>query len=265
MTPWNAFAKIKARIDFLDWLVSCAGKFVLRENFLQLKIFPRRKLARTWKVLTERQIIEQLKREPLQLYPLDFVLVELPALGGPGQPDAAFDISWRGKRGYRFLAEIKGRATPQAILTAAHQAKGYAFDRSGTYPLVLVPYLSPARLDELEKLGVSAVDLCGNGVVQVPDQWLVVRAGNPNRFPDSEPLRSVYRGVASLVARAFLAKPTFARVSDVQSFIQERAGAITLATVSKAISRLEEDLIVSRGAEGLRLFPGREAPRQAER
>jgi hypothetical protein len=67
-------------------------------------------------------------------------------------------------------------------------------------------------------------------------------------------LRAIYRGVASLVARAFLSKPTFARVSDVQSFILERAGAITLATVSKTIARLEEDLIVSRGAEGLRLL-----------
>lgn len=122
--------------------------------------------------------------------------------------------------------------------------------------MILAPYLSPVRLDEVEKLGISAVDLCGNGVVQIPNQWLVVRAGSPNRFPDSEPLRSVYRGVASLVARAFLAQPKFARVSDVQSFIQERAGAITLATVSKAISRLKEDLIVSvsRGAEGLRLL-----------
>jgi len=142
----------------------------------------------------------------------------------------------------------------QVIAAAAQRAKSAAYDAPGSYPLVVVPYLSPASLDEVERLGISAVDLCGNGVVQVPQQWLVVRAGRPNQFRGSEPLRGVYRGVASLVARAFVLQPTFARVSDIQAFIEARGGRITLATVSKALARLEEDLVVAREAKRLRLL-----------
>lgn len=222
----------------------------MQEKFPNFPIFLCRKMTHNWKVLTEDQVKEALQRAPISLHPLDFVRVE--PSGNVG--DAVFNISWKGRGGFRFVAEIKARTSPQALLAAAHKAKSYAFDMVGSYPLIIVPYLSPTQLDEVEQLGISAVDLCGNGIVQVPNQWVVVRAGSPNRFRSSEPLRAVYRGVASLVARAFLSRPSFTRVSDVHSFIQERAGAITLATVSKAIARLEEDLIVSRGAEGLRLL-----------
>lgn len=193
---------------------------------------------------------ETLRRAALRLPPLEVDVVDL--ANGRG-PDAVLAISWGGKT-HRFVVEMKGRSTPLAFQTAAHQAKRYALEAAGSHPLILLPYLSPSQLDEAEKLGVSALDLCGNGIVQIPHEWIVARSGNPNRFRGSEPLRGVYRGVASLVARAFLANPEFARVSDVHSFIQKRGGAITLATVSKSLARLEEDLIVVRSREGLRLL-----------
>lgn len=201
----------------------------------------------------ERDILDLLEREPLHLRPLNFIRVRedvsLPSWG-----DAAFEVNWQGKQRHRFVADIKSRATSQALAAAAQRAKSLAFDDRGALPLVIVPYLSPASLDEAEKLGISAVDLCGNGVVQVPNQWLVVRTGRPNRFGGSEPLRGAYRGVASLVARAFMVQPTFTRVSDIQSLIEARGARITLATVSKALARLEEDLVVAREPKLIRLL-----------
>ena len=151
---------------------------------------------------------------------------------------------------------MKARTTSQALAAAAQRAKSQVFDARRGFPLIVVPYLSPSSLDEAERLGVSAVDLCGNGVVQVPHQWLVVRSGKPNRFRGSSPLSGAYRGVASLVGRAFAVQPRFARVSDVLRFIEAQGSRITLATVSKALKRLEEDLVIARDASGLRLLQG---------
>jgi hypothetical protein len=204
-------------------------------------------------MLTQRDVLALLEREPLGLRPLTFVRVreEVPS---PSWADAIYDVNWNKDQQYRFVASIRSRVTSQALAVAAQQAKSLAFDARGTFPLLVVPYLSPSSLHEVEQLGISAVDLCGNGIIQVPHQWLVVRAGQRNRFGGSDPLRSAYRGVASLVARAFMVQPTFARVSDIRGFIEARGGRITLATVSKALARLEEDLVVARETKGIRLL-----------
>jgi hypothetical protein len=203
-------------------------------------------------MLTERDIIALLAREPIELKPLSFVRT---GVASAPNVDVVYDVKWQENQEYRFVAEVKARVTSQALAAAAQRAKGHAFDaRGASFPLVIVPYLSPSSLAEVEQLGISAVDLCGNGVVQVPQQWLVLRSGKPNRFRGSNPLRGAYRGVASLVGRAFIARPRFERVSDVRSFIQARGGRITLATVSKALARLEEDLVIAREPRGLRLL-----------
>jgi hypothetical protein len=202
-------------------------------------------------MLTERDIVELLEREPIELKPLSFVRSQAPSVP---DVDVVYDVNLQGKQGYRFFGTVKARATSQALAAAAQRAKSHAFDARGGFPLVIVPYLSPSSLDDVEQLGISAVDLCGNGVVQVPQHWLVVRSGKPNRFRGSNPLRGAYRGVASLVGRAFIAQPRFARVSDVLGFIKARGGRLTLATVSKALTRLAEDLVVARDSTGLRLL-----------
>lgn len=203
-------------------------------------------------MLTERDILELLDREPISLKPLNFKRSKVQV----ANVDAVYDIDWEGKQGYQFIADVKARTSSQALAAAAQRAKSHVFDARRGFPLIIVPYLSPSSLDEAEQLGVSAVDLCGNGVVQVPHQWLVVRSGKPNRFRGSSPLPNAYRGVASLVARAFVVQTRFAKVSDVLRFIEARGSRITLATVSKALTRLEEDLVIARDASGLRLLQG---------
>ncbi|HTJ42210.1 MAG TPA: hypothetical protein VL463_08940 [Kofleriaceae bacterium] len=193
-----------------------------------------------------------LDKEGLTLPPLHFALVS-PDQRFP-RIDAIFEAKWRGHT-YRFVAEIKARSTPQALVTAAHQAKAYAFDLHGAYPLVIVPYLAPSQVDEAESLGISVVDLNGNGIVSLEsERVLVSRSGRPNRFRKSEPLRGAYRGTSSLVARALVLRHQFARVTDLFNFVTAKGGHLTLATVSKALRRLTEDLIVARDADGLRVL-----------
>jgi hypothetical protein len=117
-----------------------------------------------------------------------------------------------------------------------------------------VPWLSNEQLKELENLGVSGIDLCGNGIITVPPELFVLRSGSPNKYRASRLIKRVYRGVSSLVARVFLMRPKFNSVSEILDEIIQREGKTTLPTVSKALSQLEEDLVVDRSDGQIKLL-----------
>jgi hypothetical protein len=161
------------------------------------------------------------------------------------QPDAFLAVRWQ-DRAYRFVVKTKRLWTPQAISEAVEQVRKYA-NQTGAYPLLLVPYLSEERLRMLEAEGVSGIDLCGNGVVVVPNELLVLRTGFPNRFRWEGTIKNVYRKNSSIVARIFLLVPKqFESVKEVLEQIRKRDGEVTLATVSKVCKSLEDDLIIER-------------------
>jgi hypothetical protein len=129
------------------------------------------------------------------------------------------------------------------------------------HPLILVPYLSEEWLLKLEAEGVSGIDLCGNGVVIVPDELLVLRTGSPNRFRWEGTIKNVYRKHSSIVARTFLLVPRFGSLQQVLKEIRQRGSEVTLATVSKVCKSLEGDLVIERG-RGQAPWAGPSAPRQ---
>ena len=153
----------------------------------------------------------------------------------------------------RFWAKYKRQWTPKMVTSAASEAKQRA-KQFGLLPLVVVPYLSEERLLELEEEGVSGLDLCGNGVIVVPNKVVVFRTGRPSRFTTSAPIKNVYRGTTSLIARAFLIRPTYASIADLTDFISIRGGSVSPATVSKALQGIEGDLVISRNSGVLRLL-----------
>ncbi|MCH7592837.1 MAG: hypothetical protein IH989_08670 [Planctomycetes bacterium] len=127
--------------------------------------------------------------------------------------------------------------------------------------MLLVPYLSPDRLREIESKGLSGIDACGNGVITVRGRLLVYRTGMRNKYPDSKPIKNVYRGDASLVPRALVRIPRSAfyeRVSAVRDQIIAYGGSIALSTVSKALKRLEEELLIERRRGRIRWLQGDE-------
>ncbi len=144
-----------------------------------------------------------------------------------------------------FIGLYRRDATPQQITLAVAQITALA-RRENLLPLLLVPYLNEEQLLEIETRSVSALDFCGNGVLQAPGRFHVFRTGFPNRFTSSRPLKNVFRGVSSLAARAFLLRPEYAEIGDLQKEITRRGGVASLPTLSKAIAELEADLIVQR-------------------
>ncbi len=177
------------------------------------------------------------------------------------RPDAVIEICWENKP-YLLIAEIAGQASPKLIEQAIHQVKKYvsvaqASNKSTRYyPLLIAPYLSEERLELLIAEQISGLDLSGNGVVIVPGKIFVYRSGAANKFPSNALIKNVFRGVSSIVPCVFFAKPEYASVNEVWQAITERSGTTTLATVSKVLKTLGEELLIARTDEGIRLLDG---------
>jgi len=168
------------------------------------------------------------------------------------QPDFRVRLLWNGDR-YEFIAEAKNRSTPSVIETAVQQAKRYA-EQVGLPAMVIVPYLDDVRMDRLAEAGVSGLDLSGNGIVVVPGRLLLRRSGNSNRYPESQPMRFAYRGATSVVPRVFLCKPRYESVNSIKGEIEGRGGEVALSTVSKALARMVDDVLIDRAKELITLL-----------
>lgn len=229
------------------------------------------------KMITGKEIIEQVWSGALQLPPLTFAPVSKAEFGsarfvGPaplGQR-AEGEVDW--ERGtvflratwrdceYLFTVTCRNRATPKTfrelmlVLQQNQRSSVETPQGTGCRPLLVVPYLSDSQLKELERAGISGIDLSGNGVVVVPGELLVYRTGNPNRYRESFPIRNVYCGNSSVVARAFLTRPEYAEVGDILKEIRSRGAKVALSTVSKVLKRLQEDLLVGRESGRIRLL-----------
>jgi len=207
-------------------------------------------------MITEKDILKALGDGKVGLPPLAISLIarksKLRSAGGPNCGDAVLEMSWKGRR-WRFLVEIKATATPQAFDQAVHSVEIAARDVRLS-PMIILPYLSAANLGRLEEAGVSGLDLCGNGIVTVPGKVLVIRTGEPNRFPRSEPIRNIYRGGSSIAARVFLVRPIYRAVGEIVATIREKGGGVSFATVSKVLKTLQADLIIAKSRNEIRLL-----------
>jgi hypothetical protein len=206
-------------------------------------------------------IIEALRRGQLTLPPLSFELLESePLIAGRYRPDALVMAHW-GESSITFIVEIKGLSTPQAF------AAGIAVLKTATLPknrppLLITPFLSESQLQELEREGINGLDLCGNGTINVPPKLTVFRSGKPNRFPSYGPIKNIYRKNSSLVGRLLFSFPNPPSVMRIVEEISRRdilspamgLPSLSIGTVSKALSRMEEDLIIERKPNGIALL-----------
>ncbi len=201
---------------------------------------------------SEKDILEYVQSGKLELLPLKFMPLSESTERSDIEPDVLVQTNWKG-RTYTFVGEIKRYGSDKSVSQAAEQVRYYA-EKLQINPLVIVPWLSSEQLLSLEEKNISAIDLCGNGVVVVPGELLVFKTGNPNKFPTSRPIRRVYEGTSSLVARVFLLRPQYNSVSDILDEITARGGSITLPTVSKALKQLEEDVVIEKSSKRIRLL-----------
>jgi len=204
---------------------------------------------------TEKEMMEQLRRGKLSLPPLSLRLLQVQAkTGGDNLFDAFVQASWRDNKA-RFAVEFKSIWTPKVskytldLLKTSRLPKGYL-------PMLIMPFLGEPQLQELERLKISGIDLCGNGVVIVPGRFAVYRSGEKNRFPSSASIKNIYRKNSSMVGRVFLARSCYATVQAICTEVNQRnllvqqwgTKPMGLSTVSKSLKTLDEDLIVTHKA-----------------
>jgi len=221
--------------------------------FLKTAIFLNRKMERIRKIPTERDMIEKLRRCEVSLPPLSFRFLEgAPEADGNLRFDALVEASWR-ERIAKFAVECKSLSTPKAFQDGLSLLKTSSLPK-GYLPLLFLPFLSERQLQELEREGINGIDLCGNGVVVVPQMFAVFRSGEKNRFSSSAPIKNIYRKNSSMVGRVFLLRTGYETVQEICADINRRNTLVnrwdrkpmSLSTVSKALKTLEEDLIIAR-------------------
>lgn len=204
------------------------------------------------KIPTEREMIEELRREKISLSPVSFRFIEdQPIIDLNKRLDALIEGSWQ-DRIVKFAVECKSISTPKVFQEALSLLKSVSLPNDYK-PMLFVPFLSEQQLQELERAGVSGIDLVGNGVV-VHGEFAVFRTGARNRFSSSAPIKNIYRRNSSMVARVFLARPVYDTVQEIRKEINRRnmllkrwdKKPISLSTVSKALNTLDQDLIVER-------------------
>jgi hypothetical protein len=202
---------------------------------------------------TEKEMIEQLRMGKVPLPPLSFRFLQGESgTMGERRLDALIEASW-GENIAKFAVECKSLSTPKAFRDGLNMLKISSLPK-GYRPLLFVPFLSEGQLQELEQEKISGIDMCGNGVVVVPNVFAVFRSGEKNRFTSSAPIKNIYRKNSSMVGRVFLLCSSYETVQDVWTEINCRnllvdswdKKAMSLSTVSKALKTLEEDLIIVR-------------------
>jgi hypothetical protein len=221
--------------------------FLINDIFLIKKIIENRKMP------TEKEIIEQLQKGKILLSPLSLRLLQVqPETDGNLKFDAFVEASWKNKTA-RFFVEITANWTPKSFQNAINLLKSSSLPQ-GRQPMLIMPFLSDQRLQELEREKISGIDLCGNGVVVAPGSFAVFRSGGKNRFTSSAPIKNIYRKNSAMVGRVFLLRSGYGSVQEVRAEINRRNiliqyGAKTpmsLSTVSKSLKVLVEDLIIER-------------------
>jgi len=202
---------------------------------------------------TEKEIIERIAEGSLSLPPLSIRLLKNRSVFEDNLfANAVVEVEWKEKK-TKFAVELKSISTPKAFQTSLNQLKLMSPPKD--YGLMLImPFLNDDQLHELERNGISGIDLCGNGVVIVPGRFAVFRSGGKNNFPSSALIKNIYRKNSSMVSRAFLARPCYNTVQEICEEVNKlnmlvsswNKTPMSMSTVSKALKTLEEDLIINR-------------------
>lgn len=198
----------------------------------------------------EKEIIQRIERGELSFPPLSICL--LPVTKESRRADALMEVSW-GEKKAKFVVEFKSTSTPKVFQSALNYLR-FLSPRPDLGRMLIMPFLNDKQLQELEREGISGIDLCGNGVVIVPGVFAIYRSGGKNRFPSSAPIKNIYRKNSSMVGRVFLARSRYQTVQEICEEINRRnllvnrwdKKPMSLSTVSKALKTLDEDLVIER-------------------
>jgi len=205
--------------------------------------------------LKESEMIEQLQSDPGKFAPLTIKNIEWTTSSSKDiGADAFIDFCIEDGPCFKALVEVENVATPKNISLTVNQLSIFInrLNDKEIIPLTIVPYMRREQAYKLQQNGISWIDLCGNMMIKVGGKIYIERTGKKNQFPDTAPIKKIFEGTSSLVSRALLLKKElFRSFFELIDFINQRGGDITLSTVSKVISSLEEELLITKIESGI--------------
>ncbi len=164
------------------------------------------------------------------------------------KPDALIKIKYL-DRIITLLIEIKGRTAPKIVEQGIIQLENYRWmiPNNPQYNMtLLVPYLSKEIIKMLDDHRISGLDLNGNYYVKTQD-FVAIRLDRINRYKESNNIKNIYSGKSSIVGRYLLKRNSiYNSVNEIYNGIKSLGGDIALSTVSKVLTRLEEDLVIQK-------------------
>ena len=192
-------------------------------------------------------IMSELRKSPDFFTPLmiDSVtaLDEGPSAQATRPSDFLLNLIHR-NRTYIFEVKAKGRSAPSVVRSAIDQLR--TLPPSDRNLMIAVPNLSPGVVGLLSGAGICGMDLNGNYLIITP-QLIAIRLDRPNRYAESGSIRNIYTGNSSIVGRYLLIeRGSFHQVNQIHNGIKKLGGNISLATVSKVLKKLNEELILRR-------------------
>ncbi|MCC5878084.1 MAG: hypothetical protein JJU11_17840 [Candidatus Sumerlaeia bacterium] len=222
-------------------------------GFLKSPVFLLGKTMGNRKMYSKADAFRKFKKGEIAFPPLSLKLEDLSVHVGGFKVDAIISARWESRLLATFAMGYKATGTPKEVRSALGEVRRWGLG-SDMQPLVMVPYLNEERLKEFEQEKISAIDLCGNGVIFVRQRLMVYRTGGENQFKSDASIKNIYRRKTSLVPRVFLSRPRFSAVKDIQDEVNGKdmlvkslvAGKTSLSTVSKALKSMEEDLLIQR-------------------
>lgn len=161
--------------------------------------------------------------------------------------DARLILTFRGAR-YNLLIEQKSRTAPRVVEGAINTLRNYKGLREYNNQILtlLVPYLTESILGMLKENDLSGIDVNGNYYI-VSSKLVAIRLDKKNKYPEQKYIKDIFSRKSSLVGRLLLeSSDQYNKIGEVLKKIKEMGGGITLSTVSKVLSEMEDQLIISK-------------------
>ena len=174
-------------------------------------------------------------------------------------PEGPLDIKLLlsyGDHTVEVFAEIKNECTPKLVQEIAPWLAGMRALRKDASFALICPALSEEAQRVCTEKGVDFIDLAGNVSINVPGRFLLRRAATRARAPkQASPHRDPFAGKSSRVVRVLLNSPREWTLSEIvrelaaesqRNALGVRDFRISLASASKTVRSLEEDVLVRR-------------------
>jgi hypothetical protein len=155
-----------------------------------------------------------------------------------------------------LIMEIINRTAPQVVERglAVLEKMIESVNNKRYLPVLIVPYLNKEIVERLKSKNFSGLDLNGNYYLAI-DNFIAIRLDKKNQYKESAYIKDIYSRNSSTISRFLLSgNITYPKVSDIYTGIKDVGGKITLSTVSKVLTALQEQLIISKEDGEIRLL-----------